>query len=97
MVYLTEAFVLSADEYSFIVGKPRARPGRGIVIDSATYYTTAAKAASAAVLRAMRQGVADGSITHPPAVHCRAAAPPDGARAADCPAGGRTGAWRART
>lgn len=63
VVYLTEAFVLSADEYSFIVGKPRTRPGRGIVIDRATYHTTAAKAASAAVLRAMRQGVADGSIT----------------------------------
>lgn len=54
---------MTADEHCFVVGKPRQRAGRAVEIQSPTYYSTAAQAVRGALLRAMRQAVADGSVT----------------------------------
>lgn len=63
MIQLTKGFAMIADDYCYTVGKPRQRADGRIVLDKPTYYSTAAQAVSGALVRAMRQGVADGSIT----------------------------------
>lgn len=63
MIQLTKDLVLTADEHCYIVGKPRQRPGRPIGIENAKYYSTVTQAVQGALSIAMRQGVADGSIT----------------------------------
>lgn len=70
MIQLTKDLAMTADERCYIVGKPnkaRCNDVQGGRRDSKllnpTYHTTAAQAVSAALKRAMRKGVADGSIT----------------------------------
>lgn len=63
MIELGNGLVLTADEHCFIVGKPRKSRGKGCEIQNPTYYTTAEQAVHGTLLRAMRQAVADGSIT----------------------------------
>ncbi len=63
MIQLTKDIVMIADRHCYIIGKPRERPGRPLEVQELTYYTTAAQAVQDALNRAMRQSVADGSIT----------------------------------
>lgn len=63
MIQLTDNLVVTADQYQYIVGTPRTRPDKGITIDKPRYYTTLAGAVKAAVSQAMRDKVADGTIT----------------------------------
>lgn len=63
MIHLTKDLCMKADDCCYIVGKPRTRAGKGTVLDSPTYYSTAAQAVEGALKRVVRQGVADGSIT----------------------------------
>lgn len=70
MIQLTKDLWLKADDHCYIVGKlnKQRRNGpeggrRARELDKPTYYSTAAQAVSGALRRAMRQGVADGSIT----------------------------------
>lgn len=63
MIQLTENLAMTADEHCYIVGKPRKSVGRGEELRNCTYHSTAAQAVSAALSHAMRQDVADGSIT----------------------------------
>lgn len=52
-----------ADDYSYIVGQPRTRPDKGLVLEKPRYYPTAALAVSAALQLSLRGMVADGTIT----------------------------------
>ena len=63
MIQLTDNLVVTADQYQYIVGTPRTRPDKGITIDKPRYYTTLAGAVKAAVSQAMRDKVADGTVT----------------------------------
>lgn len=63
MIQLTKDLWMKADEHCYIVGKPRQDQGKSVELRSPTYYSTAAQAVQGALKRAMRQGVADGSIT----------------------------------
>lgn len=63
MIQLTKGFAMIADDCCYTVGKPRQKADGRIVLDKPTYYSTAAQAVQGALKRAMRQGVADGSIT----------------------------------
>lgn len=63
MIQLIKDLAMTADEHCYIVGKPRQTAQDGIRLDRLTYYTSAAQAVSGAIARALRQGVADGSIT----------------------------------
>lgn len=63
MIQLTKDLWMKADEHCYIVGRPRQGRGKSVELRSPTYYSTAAQAVSGALVRAMRQGVADGSIT----------------------------------
>ena len=63
MIQLTKGFAMIADDCCYTVGKPRQKADGRIVLDMPTYYSTAAQAVQGALKRAMRQGVADGSIT----------------------------------
>lgn len=63
MIQLTKDLWLKADEHCYIVGQLRQRADKGDVLRNPTYHTTAAQAVEGALKRAMRQGVADGSIT----------------------------------
>ena len=70
MIQLTKELWLKADDSCYIVGKLNTqcrketqggRKARGL--NNPTYYTTMAQAVSGACARALRQGVADGTIT----------------------------------
>lgn len=70
MIQLTKELWLKADDSCYIVGKlntqcrKETQGGRKArSLNNPTYYTTMAQAVSGACARAMRQGVADGSIT----------------------------------
>lgn len=63
MIQLTKDLVVNADELCYIVGKPCKTRGKGLELRNRTYHTTAVQAVQSALLRTMRQGVADGSIT----------------------------------
>ncbi len=63
MIQLTDKLAVMADDECYIVGKPRARAGRAIELRNPSYYTTLAQAARAALSRALRAEVQDGSIT----------------------------------
>lgn len=63
MIQVTKDLVLNADELCYIVGRPCKTRGKGLELRNRTYHTTAAQAVQSAVLRTMRQDVADGSIT----------------------------------
>lgn len=66
MIQLTKDLWLSADENCYIVAKPYQTSRKGVPctnLIAPTYHTTAAQAVSAALNRALRMGVADGSIT----------------------------------
>lgn len=63
MIQLTDNLVVTADQCQYIVGTPRTRPDKGITIDKPRYYTTLTGAVKAAVSQAMRDKVADGTIT----------------------------------
>lgn len=63
MIQLTKDLVMIADERCYIVGKPRQRPDKGIIIDSPTYHTNINQAVLSAIGRSMRLSVKDGSIT----------------------------------
>lgn len=63
MIQLTKDLAMTADEHCYIVGQPRQRADKGTILRNPTYHPTAAQAVSTALVRAMRQGVADGSIT----------------------------------
>lgn len=63
MIQLTDKLALTADEHCYIVGEPRQRPGRPLELKDPRYYSTAAQAVQGALNTAMRQSVADGSIT----------------------------------
>ena len=63
MIQLTEDLAMTADEHAYIVGRPHTRPGKGIELRDPTYYSSAALAVQGAIYRALRQGVANGSIT----------------------------------
>ena len=63
MIQLTKDFAMTADNHCFIVGRPRQRVGKALEMLEPSYYTTAAQAVQGTLNRAMRQGVADGSIT----------------------------------
>lgn len=63
MIQLTESLWLKADDCCYVVGNRRERRGKGEELRNPTYYSTAAQAVEGALIRAMRQGVKDGSIT----------------------------------
>lgn len=63
MIWLTNELAMTADECGYIVGKPRARRGRGVVMDNPRYYSTIGKAVHGALQAALRQGVKEESIT----------------------------------
>lgn len=63
MIQLTQELAMTADEHGYIVGKPRQSADKVVRLDKPTYYPTAAQAVSSACARALRQGVADGTIT----------------------------------
>lgn len=63
MIQLTKDLWMDADANCYTVGKLRQRVGRDAALVDLTYYSTAAQAVQGALKRAMRQGVADGSIT----------------------------------
>lgn len=63
MIQLINGLVMTADENQYIVGQPRQRADKGTVLSNPRYYPTVAQAVSATLARAVRQGVADGSIT----------------------------------
>lgn len=63
MIQLTTHLAMTADDYCYIVGKPRQRAAKGFKMDKPKYYSTADKAVTAALDRALRDAVADGSIT----------------------------------
>lgn len=63
MIQLTKDLWMKADDCCYIVGKARQGRGKGRELRDPTYHPTVAQAVSAALSRAMRQGVADGSIT----------------------------------
>ena len=63
LIRLICGLALDADEYSFIVGKSRQRPGRGTILDRPRYYPSISQAAQGALEQALRQGVAVGEIT----------------------------------
>lgn len=63
MIQLTKDLWMDADEHCYIVGKPRQIADKVVRLDKPTYYTTMAQAVSGACARALRQGVADGTIT----------------------------------
>lgn len=70
MIQLTKDLWMKADDCCYIVGKLNKKRSEGVqggckanILRSPTYYSTAAQAVSGALVRAMRQGVADGSIT----------------------------------
>lgn len=63
MVQLTKELAMTADNHCFIVGRPRQRVGKALEMMEPSYYSTAAQAVQGALNRAMRKGVADGSIT----------------------------------
>ena len=63
MIQLTKDLWLKADEHCYIVGTRRESRGNGTELRNPTYHPTAPQAVSAALNRALRQGVADGSIT----------------------------------
>lgn len=63
MIQLTKDLWLSADDYCYIVGKPEHSADKPVRIRKPTHHATAAQAVSAALNRALRMGVADGSIT----------------------------------
>lgn len=63
MIQLTDGLAMTADEHGYMIGKPRQKPGKGIVMDSPTCYVTVAQAAQGALDRAMRKAVASGCVT----------------------------------
>lgn len=63
MIQLTDNLVVTADQYQYIVGTPRTRPDKGITIDKPRYYTTLAGAVKGALSQALRDKVADGTVT----------------------------------
>jgi hypothetical protein len=67
MIELTSNLVVIADEYQYIVGKPRHSTDKSgqpaIRVDRPTYHTTLASVLKAAVAQALRDGVAEGTIT----------------------------------
>ncbi len=63
MIQLTKDLWMDADESQYIVGQPRERPGKGTELRNPCYYPTVAQAVSAALQRALRKDVADGTIT----------------------------------
>lgn len=63
MIQLTEKLVMVADKQCYIVGEPRQRMGRPLEINEPKYYSTATQAVQGALNTAMRQSVADGTIT----------------------------------
>lgn len=63
MIQLTKDLWMTADDNCYIVGKPRQSADKVVRLDKPTYYTTMDQAVRGALLRAMRQGVADGTIT----------------------------------
>lgn len=63
MIRLTGNIAVTADERQYIVGRPRTRPGKGVVLDGPRYYTTMAGVVKAAVSQCLRDRVADGAIT----------------------------------
>lgn len=63
MIQLTKDFAITADEHCYIVGKLCQRGDKPTELRNPTYHTTAAQAVSTVLTRAMRKGVADGSIT----------------------------------
>ena len=67
MIKLNDDLVITADEYQYIVGRPRQRAdkigGQVIWIDNPSYYSTIAGALKEAVAGAMRKSVANGNIT----------------------------------
>lgn len=67
MIQLTPKIVINADRQQYIVGRPRERAygnsGDTLVVDKPTYHTTLASAVKSAIAFALRDGVADGTIT----------------------------------
>lgn len=70
MIQLINGLVMTADENQYIVGRlneSRRKAAQGgrkdKLILNPRYYPTVAQAVSAALVRVMRHGVADGSIT----------------------------------
>lgn len=63
MIQLSNNLAMTADDHGYIVGKPRQKPDKGIVLDNPTYYTTVPQAVQGALDRGMRQAVADGCVT----------------------------------
>ena len=63
MIELTKNIFMTADDHCYIVGTPRQREGRSLEIRNPKYYSTAAQAVRGALNLAMRDSVADGSVT----------------------------------
>jgi hypothetical protein len=67
MIRLTEQIAISADQHSYIVGRPRRRLVEGgesvTTMCKPRYYTSVTTALVEAVAQAMRDQVADGTIT----------------------------------
>lgn len=67
MIQLTDKIAVTADENQYIVGRPRQKTDENgketVRINNPCYYTTLAAAVKSVVAQAMRDNVADGSIT----------------------------------
>ena len=63
MIQLTDNLFVTADERNYIVGTARQRAGRGIVMDSPSYFTAMAQAVRYAVSQALKERAANDQIT----------------------------------
>ncbi len=67
MIKLTDNLAIVADEHQYIVGKPRHKTDKAgkviTVIDKPTYHTSLSTALKSAVAHAMREKVAEGTVT----------------------------------
>ena len=63
MIQLTDHLFVTADKRSYIVGEPRQRVGKGMEMDSPSYFTTMTQAVRYAVSQALKERVANDQIT----------------------------------
>lgn len=62
MIQLTKELAMMADETCYIVGKPRIKAGKSVVLDNPHYYSTADQAVQGALNLTMRKMVKDCGI-----------------------------------
>ena len=64
MIQITENLVIVADGHCYAVGKPVYRDRGGVFVQKPRYYSTMEQTLRGCVSIALRNGVADGTITN---------------------------------